>query len=652
MKWWLKKQFLRLKLYAIENYENEAESLIIWYAVCYALGAALYLSLPIELSIITNVILLETALLALFFTRKNDTIFKPLTYITIFILGMNVAKADALYRKFKIETKVPEISYLHGYVNDINYNSVGKMRIDLINADDFEHDLKGSFRISTRQKLPWLKKGKCIELIAQFPQDFAPNPIGNYNYERALFYQGISAGGYAISPIFESVCEEKPNIIKQKIEKWRERIADKIKANTSIYESGIIEALTIGEKRQIPEEITQNYRTAGLAHVLAISGMHMGIITLLIFILIRFLLLPFGAGQYDTRKPAAIGAMLMGFFYFLISGQSISSLRAFIMTSIVLLAICLNRRPISIRLWAFALFIVVSVIPSAVVSPGFLMSFSAVLGLVAFYEAKAEKIKSWYKKQNIYGRLWGYFLGVIITDTIASLMTLPYSLYYFHQISVYTTLGNFLAAPVIAFWLMPAILLFLISIPFGIYTYAIKPLALAVKVLNSITAYISSIAGAHSGEHLSQMSDSGILLITLGLLWLCIWQQRWRYWGIALIITGFMTFYLNPKVDFVFDKDGKTFACRTDDGKLHPTPWVRNKFFIRMWTGEDKFDKNNQISGLVCQKQKCICQNYIEFTKGKVIFENKPVDMQQAGFIDLSKGIFYAVESKNRIWHK
>ena len=184
MIWWLKKQFLRIKLYAIENYQNEAESLIIWYVVCYALGAALYLSLLFEISVTTTVILLEISLLTLFLTRKNDAVFKPVTYITILILGLNIAKADALYRQFKLEKNIPEISYLHGYVEDLDYNSIGKTRITLDQVDDFEHDLKGKFRISTRQKLPWLKEGKCIELVAQFPQHYSINPIGNYNYER------------------------------------------------------------------------------------------------------------------------------------------------------------------------------------------------------------------------------------------------------------------------------------------------------------------------------------------------------------------------------------------------------------------------------------------------------------------------------------
>ncbi len=651
MIWWLKKQFLRIKLYAAENYQNEAESLIMWYAVCYALGAALYLSLPFEISAIATVIFLEIALLMLYLTRKKENLFKLLTYITIFILGLNVAKADASYQQFKIEKNIPEISYLHGHIEDLDYNSAGKTRITLNQVDDFEHSMKGKFRISTKQKLPWLQKGKCIELIAQFPQNLSTNPIGNYNYERALFYQGISAGGYAISPIFASVCEKKSSGFMQKIEKWRETISKKIISTTKSEQSGIIEALTIGNKSHISSDITQNYRTSGLAHVLAISGMHMGIILLLVFFIIRLLLAPISAGQYDTRKPAAIVSMFFGLGYFLISGQSISCLRAFIMTLIILLSVCLNRRAISIRLWAFALFIVVSINPSSVITPGFLMSFGAVLGLISFYEAKAEKIKLWYEKQTIYGKIGTYFLGVIITDTIASLMTLPYSLYYFHQVSVYTTLGNLLAAPIIAFWLMPMVLLFLVSLPLGLADYTIRPLASSVDVLNKITAYVSSLAGAHSGENLAQMPDFGILIITMGLLWLCIWQQKWRYWGFALIVSGFISFYFSPKVDFIFDKGGKTFACRGDDGRLYPTPWIHNKFLNHQWTKQDKFDKNKTTESLICTKQQCICQKRIKFTKGRVLLDNKTITLKESGFIDLNRGVVYSPKKAKRIWN-
>lgn len=81
--------------------------------------------------------------------------------------------------------------------------------------------------------------------------------------------------------------------------------------------------------------------------------------------------------------------------------------------------------------------------------------------------------------------------GLLVSDLVASLMTLPYGVYYFSQISVYTSLGNLLAGPVIGFWVMPALLLLLISLPFGLGAYAVRPFAAGIDVINQITAWVA-----------------------------------------------------------------------------------------------------------------------------------------------------------------
>ena len=89
-----------------------------------------------------------------------------------------------------------------------------------------------------------------------------------------------------------------------------------------------------------------------------------------------------------------------------------------------------------------------------------------------------------------------YLLGIIITDLVASIMTLPFSLYFFHQIAVYTTLANMLAAPVITFYVMPMMLLFLISYPLGLAKLTLPLLEEGIKVINQIATYVSNLPGA------------------------------------------------------------------------------------------------------------------------------------------------------------
>ena len=226
-------------------------------------------------------------------------------------------------------------------------------------------------------------------------------------------------------------------------------------------------------------------------------------------------------------------------------------------------------------------------------------------------------------------------------------MTLPYTIYYFHQFSLYTSLANLLAAPVVAFWVMPALLIFLISIPLGVAAFGIKPLAAGVRMINEIASWVSSLAGADMGENLSQMPEWSIVLITFGLLWLCIWEAKWRRLGVVLIVIGFIGFMRVEKAEFLFDKDGTTFACLGHDGRYLQTPWHKNKFLTRVWNlAEEKDDKS-----LVCDTEKCVCRGDIEFGLGYVRYKGNRVNLEDSGSINHKRGVFYAAKNKGRIWH-
>ncbi len=651
--WWIKRELLRLKLYITECFQNESESLIIWYAISFAFGAAFYYVIPYEIPTWIIVTYLEAILFLLLVYKNKETPFKVLTYLLLFVLGLCVAKSDALYRSKKIEHKLSEITYLNGEVKVIDYNRNNRQRIILTNVNNFDRELKGDFKISLNQKLDWLKVGKCVELVAKLPSYFTPNPIGNYNNDRTNFYNGISKVGYSIGPVYEKDCKLEKNKFSQIIYNIRESLKNKILTNTNKDAGAIINAITIGDKGAISETLYENYRTSGLAHFLSISGMHMSIIALLVFFITRILLLPFTKGQYDLRKPAAVISLIITFLYFLISGQSVSCIRAFIMTTLILLAILFNRRAISIRLWAFAVLVVVIITPAAVLTPGFLMSFSATLGLISYYEKNTTKVNQWFDRKTIFGKIMAYTLGIFITDLIASLMTLPYSIYFFNQVAIYTTIGNMLAAPIIAFWIMPATLLFLITSPFSINKYSLSILEKGIDIVNDISNYVANLPGADLGYSISSSSEWGVFLLTIGLLWLCIWQEKWRIWGIVFIFIGFLCIITYPKPDFVFDKNGSTYAYRTSQNKLTMSPWHKNNFLERMWTkdnikGKQIYPNNEDIK---CTQDKCLYKNKIEFSPQMIKFNNKEIPLNEGGYINLKTGVRYYNKERGRLWN-
>ena len=116
-------------------------------------------------------------------------------------------------------------------------------------------------------------------------------------------------------------------------------------------------------------------------------------------------------------------------------------------------------------------------------------------------------------------------MGIVICDFIASLATIPFAIYHFHRVATYTSLGNLLAGPIIGLWIMPSILICLITLPLGLSLYPIKILGYGISILNQITDFVSSLP--HSVIFINTLPFYGFILIILGAYWLCVWQLPW-----------------------------------------------------------------------------------------------------------------------------
>jgi competence protein ComEC len=125
------------------------------------------------------------------------------------------------------------------------------------------------------------------------------------------------------------------------------------------------------------------------AHILVIAGLHLGMVAAAVFFALRALLalIPPLALRYPTKKWSAFGALVAIFIYMLLSGATVPSRRAFVMTGLVLLAVLVDRLSLSARAIAYAAILIMLMTPEAAAGPSFQMSFAAVAGLIAFYEA-------------------------------------------------------------------------------------------------------------------------------------------------------------------------------------------------------------------------------------------------------------------------
>ena len=138
-------------------------------------------------------------------------------------------------------------------------------------------------------------------------------------------------------------------------------------------------------------------------------------------------------------------------FYIVISGASSSATRAFVMLSMMLLAILLDRPALSMRSLGLAATILLLIRPVAITEPGFQMSFAAVASLIAVAEWEQRR-----ERQVPRGWLYRHARAIALTSLVASLATLPFAIFYFGRATHYAVLGNLLAMPVMGLVVMPA----------------------------------------------------------------------------------------------------------------------------------------------------------------------------------------------------
>src|SRR5438552_1996856 len=157
---------------------------------------------------------------------------------------------------------------------------------------------------------------------------------------------------------------------------------------------GVASALITGKRGAIVEEVKQAFRESGLQHLLAIAGLHLGLVGGFVFFAVRggLALVPWVALRYPIKKIAAGVTLMVLTCYLLISGAAIPTERAFVMNGIVFAAILIDRLRISMRVCAIAAAVVLVMDPSILVGVSFQMSFGAVVALIAVYETYGARL--------------------------------------------------------------------------------------------------------------------------------------------------------------------------------------------------------------------------------------------------------------------
>jgi competence protein ComEC len=423
-----------------------------------------------------------------------------------------------------------------------------------------------------------------------------------------LFFQSIGAVGFAYGRAHTIVPARPPTFFQhasQQVEDLRLAMTQRIQAGLPSSIGGIASALITGERGGISDEDEEALRDAGLAHVLAIAGLHMALMGGGIFWLLRAVLAAFPALalHYPIKKWAAAGALAASAFYLTISGAAPSAVRAFVMLAMVMIAILLDRPALSMRSLGLAAAILLVMRPEAIIEPGFQMSFAAVAGLVAVAEWERQR-----ERVVPRGTFYRYAHGIVMTSLVGSLATLPFAMFHFDRATHYAVLGNLIAMPVMGFWVMPAAALSVVLMPLGLESFALHLLGQGIAVMLAMGRWVSGLPGAVSLA--PAMPLPALLLISLGGLWLAIWRRAWRWFGLAPLALGAVLAWAVPRPDILVASDAVTIAIRGDDGLLHFVRKPEDKYAARDWLRRDGDGRDIadavRLPGLKCDGVGCV----------------------------------------------
>jgi competence protein ComEC len=470
----------------------------------FALGIALYFVPPTEPQLQPALAVLGLALagsLGLFFWRRWARWLGLLSMLTIAGFACATWQANRLGDHLLDETIAGDA--VTARIEQIVYRPDGP-RFLLTDIQGTDPALAGLRRL----QIKWRGNGNsdAIETVSTDPTallgqqvrwrlTFLPvrPPVipGGFDFRRQAFFRGLSAYGYSLDdPVVMG--ERRPSTV----EAFRQSLRERFRRHLTGDAAGLSTALVVGLRGDLSARTQAQIRDAGLAHLLAISGLHVGMVSGALFFLVRLLaaLVPGFSLRLPSHRLAALAAILGALGYFLISGGTVPTQRATIVVVLAMGAILISRRPFSLRSLGFAALGVLLLQPAALITASFQMSFAAVLGLIVAFQFSEMRATG---TRPLTGRLLGYALGVAVSSLIATLATGLFALYHFQQLSLLGVIANVIAVPLAALWIMPTLLLATLLTPLGLGLEA-GPLWLAnfgLEALLGLARLTSSLEG-------------------------------------------------------------------------------------------------------------------------------------------------------------
>ncbi|CAG0950608.1 MAG: ComEC/Rec2 family competence protein [Bacteroidetes bacterium] len=368
-----------------------------------------------------------------------------------------------------------------------------------------------------------IQAGDLLSFLPKFEDVPAPKNPNEFDFRQYMSFHLIQKQAFLKSDEWILIKNTRSNLLTRYAGSLRKKLISMFSEfKIEGKQLAVALALVLGYKDEIDAQLKRSYSSSGAMHVLAVSGLHVGIIFLIVSKLFFFI-----ENKKYGKFIQLFFLLLALWFYALLTGLSPSVLRAATMFSFMAIAKATHRNTNFFNTLASSAFFLLLINPFIIMEVGFQLSYLAVIGIVVFYP--------WiYSILKIKNKIIDYVWSITSVSLSAQLVTFPLSLLYFHQFPTYFLFSNLVVIPMALLILPASILLFLIS-PFKyIASYLAMGINRLLIILNQFVEYVESFPNALIQNISFSVFETWMLYLFLFFIICFGWYKRYGYFFSAL----------------------------------------------------------------------------------------------------------------------
>lgn len=581
-----------------------------WLPVWMACGIGLWLALPFQPGLRHHLALwLLAAALALLLRlalprgeRLGWHRVEALRLALLALLALTAGFSLAGWRSERVAAPVLDFRYygpVEGRVLDIDRSGRDRLRVTL---DQVVLDGVAPRRRPARVRLslmqpegtawPLPPPGTRVMLTGHLGPPPGPAEPGGFDFRRFAWFEGLGAVGYTRTQVL--TIAPAPQGGAQAIDRLRLRLSQAIQQTIPGQAGAVASAVSTGDRSGISTATDDIMRDSNLYHIVSISGLHMSMLAGFLYAVLRMAVVAVQAAGLGLRlaahKLAALGALAGAAGYLALAGGGAATERSFVMVAVMLGAILVDRRAISLRTVALAAVVLLAYAPEALAGAGFQMSFAATVALIVandLMRGRGAGLPGWLK----------WLLMLALTSVVAGTATGPIAAAQFNRISHYGLLANMVVVPVIGVVVMPAAVLAAVLAPLGLASPALWAMGWGTEWMLLVARWVAGLSGAIS----TAPKPPGLVLPLMGLggalLALAPWERLagpastrarwrrvpWRGWlAVACLGMALVLWLAVPRPVLLIAPEGEAVGLMTAAGRV-PSKAAGGAFVVERW---------------------------------------------------------------------